>query len=388
MKIKKYEASSIESALYQIRQELGPDAIILHTQKIKKRGMFGLFGKNAFEVTAALDVNLIDTKSNIAIASNPAEILPGKTESSISEFEQRFKFLQKQLSDVAQLVSGVKKELISSQVKELPELFIEFYSRLLINQLEPELAEKILIDAYKKSVSEKYDNPREIRNNIAASLEEIIKIKGAIKVGKQRKVIALVGPTGVGKTTTLAKLAAHFTLVEKIKTALITADTYRIAAVDQLKTYSEIIEIPLEVVVTPQECRSALAKHLDKEIILVDTAGRSSSNKSQIDELSATLEAFQPHETHLVLSATTNVMETLKAIEMFGRGYVNRIIFTKLDEALTLGQMINILYTSQIPLSYITNGQNVPNDIAVINTKKLVEMILEKVEDGDSGSSS
>jgi flagellar biosynthesis protein FlhF len=379
MKIKRYEANSIESALYQIRQELGPDALILHTQKVRRKGFLGLLKKDLFEVTAAIDVSSFNDKSK-SILLNKSQA-PEKKNGQSAAVQKDMGVLQKQLLDVNQMVVNLKKQLSSPLINGMPPIFSEAYNRMIANQVDPDLAEDVLFSAYKSFNKDELEDEKEVKQLIVSLLAARIKASGPTKAKGSRKVIALIGPTGVGKTTTLAKLAAHFALIEKRKIALITADTYRIAAVDQLQTYSSIIGIPLEVVVTPQECRMALASHNDKEIILVDTAGRSPGNKAQIKELQTVLDAIKPHETHLILSAVSGIKETLNVLEVFDNKFLNRLIISKADETLSLGQFLNISNLKQIPFSYITNGQNVPQDIEVFDSKVFAKRMFEEEEE-------
>jgi len=190
------------------------------------------------------------------------------------------------------------------------------------------------------------------------------------------KVVALVGPTGVGKTTTIAKLAANFALREKYRVALITADTYRIAAVEQLKTYADLIGIPIEVVYTPQELQEALYRHQDKQLVLIDTAGRSPANQPQMAELETLLAVDSTIEKHLVLSATTKFTECLSTVQRFQDCNPQKYLFTKIDEACNMGTVFSLMYHSPRPLSYITTGQNVPDDIEQADPERLTNLML------------
>ena len=191
------------------------------------------------------------------------------------------------------------------------------------------------------------------------------------------KKVALVGPTGVGKTTTIAKLAADFSLRKGKDVALITIDTYRIAAVEQLRTYADIINVPLEVVLTPSEIKNAIAKHKHRDLILIDTAGRSQKNAMQMLELQSFIEAIEPDETHLVLSTTSNCKNMKDIIERFHLLSVDKVIFTKLDEAVTFGLILNVMSKLNKTLSYVTMGQNVPDDIAITDPHTLAKLIVE-----------
>lgn len=376
MRIKKYEAPSIEIALHKVRNELGPEALILQTQKVKRRPRFSLFKKEVVEVTAALDNN----RQKPATSPYPDN---GKNliKNPVNVFENRFMQLQKQLTDVGSMVMNIKTQLSTGNVK-LPEPLTQLYKDLVTEaQFENDVAEKLLFEINQNIVNGDKLTSEKIRQELELLIADKVMISGAVNVepGK-RKVIILVGPTGVGKTTTLAKLAAHFALVENRKVALITADTYRIAAVDQLKTYAEIINIPLDVTVSAQECRSALAVHSDKDVVLIDTAGRSPYNKEQVEELIKIIKASGPCETHLVLSSSTAVPDTVKAVEAFGAENINNLLFTKLDEAAGPGRLVSILIKTGLPLSYVTNGQNVPQDIAVYSPPQIASLVISSLD--------
>lgn len=189
------------------------------------------------------------------------------------------------------------------------------------------------------------------------------------------RVVTFVGPTGVGKTTTIAKLAAHFALIEKRKVGLLTMDTYRIAAVEQLKTYSQIIDIPVQVAYNQSEVAPALEKFKDCDLILIDTAGRSQKNIMQISELK-TLVDTAGCETHLVLAASTKERDLLDQVARFSGAGVDRLLFTKLDETTTYGTMFTVAARSGIPVSYITTGQKVPEDIEAANGANYAAMVM------------
>lgn len=190
------------------------------------------------------------------------------------------------------------------------------------------------------------------------------------------KIVALIGTTGVGKTTTIAKIAARFVLEKGVSVALITADTYRISAVDQLRTYSDIIGLPLEIVYSAAELKSAIKKHKDKKLILIDTAGRSQNNEYQMQELKEFLEEEPGIEKHLVLSATTKERDAEKILERFSACRPDRILFTKTDETDSLGFIVNLLFDRRVALSYFTNGQSVPDDIEPARPEALAKLLL------------
>jgi flagellar biosynthesis protein FlhF len=189
-------------------------------------------------------------------------------------------------------------------------------------------------------------------------------------------VVALVGPTGVGKTTTIAKLAANFRLRENRRVGLITVDTYRIAAVEQLRTYADIIDLPMEVVSTPREMREAVERMRSLDLVLMDTAGRSPRDEVKIRELRSLLAEAAPAEVHLVLSAASSARSLAAAAERFAPVGVTALLITKLDEATGLGNLLALARNCRLPFSYLTDGQNVPDDISIAEAKRLAQLIL------------
>ena len=214
-------------------------------------------------------------------------------------------------------------------------------------------------------------------NAMEKYIRKAIRVANGITLYSNKpKVVALIGPTGVGKTTTLAKIAAKFVLEQGARVALITADTYRISAVEQLKTYSDILGLPLEIVYNPEALRKAIEKHKDKQLILIDTAGRSQYNEYQMKELSGLLSIDADIEKHLVMSATTKTSDGVELLENFSICQPDRVIFTKVDETGTHGIILNILHRRKVALSYITNGQSVPDDIEPASVERLAELLL------------
>ena len=213
-------------------------------------------------------------------------------------------------------------------------------------------------------------------------LNEHVKFSDGIKLNRHGvRIVALLGTTGVGKTTTLAKIAAKFVLEQRTNVALITADTYRISAVEQLKTYSDILELPLEIVYNPQELASALERYRDRDLVLIDTAGRSQHNDYQLRELEEFLRVNPRIEKHLVISATTKATDARQIIKKFSQVEPDRIIFTKIDETNSLGMIINLLHDKKFSLSYITTGQSVPDDIERASNDILVNSLFKKIDE-------
>ena len=214
---------------------------------------------------------------------------------------------------------------------------------------------------------------------LAGYLEQVMTFTDGIHPGARgARVFAFIGTTGVGKTTTLAKIAAHFVLEQSLKGALITADTYRISAVEQLKKYAEILGLPVEVVYSAADLKKAITRHRSKDFILVDTAGRSQYNEFQMDELKEFLAAHPRMERHLVVSATTKEQDAAQIVERFAPCKPDRIIFTKTDETQTIGMVLNLLAEQDIPLSFLSNGQSVPDDIIPATAERLAELLLRE----------
>lgn len=217
------------------------------------------------------------------------------------------------------------------------------------------------------------------RETLKSYLTQTVSFSSGIElVGNGARIAALIGPTGVGKTTTLAKIAARFVLDQGISAALITADTYRISAVEQLKTYSDILGLPLEIVYSPSELRLAIRKYEKKQLILIDTAGRSQHNEYQMKELQELLKTNSRIEKHLVISSTTKESDALDILEKFSACKPDRIIFTKTDETMSSGIILNMLHKRGIALSYLANGQSVPDDIFPADAESLADVLLRE----------
>ena len=244
------------------------------------------------------------------------------------------------------------------------------YDNLINNEILPELAEFIL-----KDLDDNDDlNPENVNELISVVYNRIIDLIGEpapIKAdSSQPKIIFFIGPTGVGKTTTIAKITAHFCLTERKKVGLVTADTYRIAAVEQLKTYAEILNIPVEVIYNSDELPETLNKMKDYDLILIDTAGRSHKNIEQFKELDYLLSTVDEKQIFLVLSATTKHKDMMSILNQYSSISDYNIIFTKVDETISLGTILNVKYLTENPYLYISFGQNVPDDIELISPKK------------------
>jgi flagellar biosynthesis protein FlhF len=363
MKVKVFTAQSMQEAMSQVKNDLGRDAVILHTRRLKKGGILGFGGKEMIEVMAAVE-------STPVAATTERKNLPFAYPE-----EQRYQTEYSRKNDLHIELASMRK-MLEQVLHKVPKteknnLLVELLTK---NDVERKIAEDLLKDSAGFSSLQQPEVIREILyDRIVDCLQ---RVEGIHIPANGSKIVAFIGPTGVGKTTTIAKLAAHFSINKGYKVAMVTADTYRISAVEQLKTYADIIGVPIEIVYSPDELKSALQNHQDKQLILIDTAGRSPHNQYQLAELQAFLEIDSQIETHLVLSTTTKYKDALDIVRKFSVCSPQKFLFTKVDEASNVGTIINLVCQFPTTLSYITNGQNVPDDIELADPQKLANLIL------------
>jgi flagellar biosynthesis protein FlhF len=398
MRIKRYEAPTIQEALVKVKKDLGPEAVILYTKTFRKGGVLGFFGTPMAEITAGVDLNLLDDVAKRKGISREAplvserELITGKM-SDVSKLAQpasftgsldsarvKAKALQRELNEMkTSSAFSVSRDLNQADSAALlSEGFARLKKKLIRQEVEEFLIQKII----KGMISEKIDPDKndEVFNWLNRFVSSAIKVAPPMPLSRFQKVIAFVGPTGVGKTTTIAKLGARFSLMEQKRVAMVTADTYRIAATEQLKTYGRIMGIPVEVADSADDMTGILNKYKNMDVVLVDTAGRSPSSDEQLEELKKFVAQSQPDEIHLVLSATTKYFDMIRIIERFGAAVpINRMIFTKLDETRFYGAFINLMNNFQIPLAYYAAGQNVPDDLEVPEARTLAEKITKSL---------
>ena len=403
MNLRTYQARTMAEALAEVKRDLGRDAVILHMRSFRKGGLLGLFGgRSMWEVTAAPNINVVPRiakgqyvsdlaqgagaqaapvearppgappeKAPLAVPhESAAEGIPGASPDAVNKQMGEIRsMIEKLLSlrpaeadgDLPGELKEVRQELLQQDVDE--HTASELVGQLRMNLTGRELADRQLI--------------RERLAGVIASRIPTVSAKQADAARGARRVIAMIGPTGVGKTTTIAKLAANFKLREGKRVGLITIDTYRVAAVDQLRTYADIIDVPLQAVLTPAELQQATQAMSDVDVVLIDTAGRSQNNQLRLGQLRGFLAAASPTEVHLVIAATSNRRCALRALERFCALGVNRIILTKLDEAETFGVILTASMAGGAALSYVTTGQDVPDDIAPADSQRLARSIIE-----------
>lgn len=265
----------------------------------------------------------------------------------------------------------------------LPELSVklsELHESMLDNEVDEFVAESLVKTALEQTRTARTGDI--MTDFMPRSLEKFVKCAGPIRAtGPGPKIVALVGPTGVGKTTAIAKLASGFEVLDGKKVALITVDIRRAAAVQQLRTYAEMLGVPFEVALNPVELRKAVKKHSNVDIILIDTAGRSPYKWLSILELASFFKGIEEIEIHLVLSAATRLRENLAAIERFSTLAVSRLLITKIDEINDYGEVLNIASSCGKAVSYLTTGQNIPDDIEVATHERIMELISKSRDD-------
>ncbi|MBP1753758.1 MAG: hypothetical protein H6Q59_156 [Firmicutes bacterium] len=401
MIIKKFQASTETEAIMLAKEELGKDAIVMNIKTISPKGIYRMFRKPVVEITAALDEN-ITYKNDKVKSQSPAmpqrkQILPDIIYDDEPVNRQMFQpgnisssapsAIEAKLNDLQNLIEkqmnekekqGLEKDDVKSVEANKNLACIQLiYNQLVNNEVDEKYANQIIGEIegnLKKDAS---------MDNILASIYQKIILKlGQPKmieiIGKTPKFVFFIGPTGVGKTTTIAKIASKFKMTEKAKVAFLTADTYRVAAVDQLRTYANILGIPLKVIYSEDEMLQAKEEFADYDIVFVDTAGRSHRSKEQRDDIEVLINSIpeDEREIYLVLSATTKYRDLIKITEAYSEILNYNLIFTKLDETSTIGNLFNIRMLTDAPLSYATFGQNVPDDITRVDAQNIAKQLL------------
>ena len=359
-----YRAGTMKEALAQVRRDLGGNAVILGTREVRRRRLFGLGTRELIEVTAS------DGRTGLT----PAAPIPG---SGLAPGPLHAQFGE-QLSRLHAMVEGLSRQgRIDHLLPDLPSDLVPTYSQLLEAEVPEVLARRLVRHVAERLEPDQVHRPEAVRDALRDAVESCVSIAPPIAaVAGTRRVVALVGPTGVGKTTTVAKLAANFKLAHGFRPGLVTVDTYRIAAVEQLRTYAEIISLPLAVANAPGDMKRAIDELGDVDLVLIDTAGRSPRDEVKIRELADFLAEAEPDEVHLVLSAVAGERSLRAAVERFAVVRADRLILTKLDEADGLGGVLAVLGQANLPVSYLTTGQAVPDDIEPADRRRLARLIL------------
>lgn len=375
MEMRTYRAPTLQDALTLVRQELGPQAAVLHTREVREKRFLFWSGRRQIEVTASREVNVPSRFVREPVADAPPR--PAAPRAIAVEPQPAVRDeLKGQLAELQTMVEDLCRRT-RLQGQELPESLFALYTDLIDAEVGEDLARELVEKIRREGHGAGPEDLLLLKSRVARLLEEDVRVAGPIRLNPgERRLVALVGPTGVGKTTTIAKLAANFRLRERRNVALITVDTYRIAAVEQLRTYADIIDLPMKVVSTPKEMRQAVAQFGEMDLVLLDTAGRSPKDEIKLQELRAFLSEAEADEVHLVLSSVSSAASLQRTAEQFAPVGTTALILTKLDEAGSLGNLAPLLRGCKLPLSYVTNGQNVPDDILPAEERQLARWML------------
>jgi len=398
MEIKTFKAKTMRDALELVRRELGPNAAVLHTREVNggplRRLMFG----RKYEVAASAAVNVpsrlpaeLGARSEERGTGEVVDLAASGFRSAVAhpgsegfQVDYRAKYREDfrrqvagQIDELHAMVEKLCASAATAPAHDLPEAVFTAFTDLIDADVDESIARAWIDEIRAEGNTRIGDDAALVMERVVELLEGEIKVNGPIRTepGKCR-VVALVGPTGVGKTTTIAKLAANYRLREKRRVGLITVDTYRVAAVEQLRTYADIIDLPMEVVATPREMREAVGRMSHLDLVLMDTAGRSPRDEVKIQELKSMLSEAEPDEVHLVLSSTAGAKSLINTAEKFADVGTTAVLLTKLDEAQSLGHLVSLVRESDLAISYLTDGQNVPDDIQVAGQRSMAEMLL------------
>ena len=387
MKIKKYQAASISEAMEQIRMELGKDAVILNSKVVFSGGILGFFKKKRIEVIAAADqesqqIPVRKEKQGKPVAGQTSKRQP--LPENVRQEKVDKPADRKQDTEIKQ----AKENEILKELDELKRLV----GSMALSKETPMPAPIAEIVAHLKSHGVNEAAVQEVKQNLSSGLGEkemnhyeAISITSGLLAAMlpakaagmpEKKFINVVGPTGVGKTTTLAKLAAASSLKHHKKVAFITTDTYRIAAIEQLKTYANILNVPIEVAYNVEDFKKACEQFSHYDHVFIDTAGRNFRNKEYVEDLKSIISFNDEMETYLVLSLTSKQQDMEAIYRQFSSLPVSYFIFTKLDETSSYGAMFNMAVTYRTNIAFATNGQNVPDDLIEASPQKIVRLIM------------
>ncbi|RMI14550.1 MAG: flagellar biosynthesis protein FlhF [Calditrichaeota bacterium] len=316
---------------------------------------------------------------NSSVDSHHASFRLPETESSRIQAHQ-IESLQREVNTLKEVVQRILVLLRNSRLPSFPQAFTRAYEQLLDREVQEELARKLLRSVFQQLEASQHNNFEAVSEKLLAVLRRAIRVALPLETVKRRPyVVALVGPTGVGKTTTIAKLATFLKMHHRRRVALITADTYRIGAVEQLQTFATIAGMPFTVVHTPEDVHRALLKYGEEDFVFVDTVGRSQRDQAHLEALRQIVQACRPEETHLVLNLAAGARTLLEVARRFQVVQPNRYTFTKADECTGPGVLLNVLAYHPLPVAYITTGQVVPQDITPANPDTVANFVYTGV---------
>ncbi len=364
MQIRRYTGADERELLRRIRADLGADAVILNSAVGRRSGPFGLWGRRQIEIVAGGGFRIVkDFDGSPRPAASRA---PGASPES----------LQKEISDIKRLIADTQEMVARRGPAEGPPELAEECASLAASRVSEALARRMVARIREKLPADALRDRARLRASVRELVKEMIRTADgiALRPGKCVKV-AFVGPTGVGKTTTIAKLVSIYSHQGR-EVGVITNDTYRIAAAEQIKRVAQLVGVPIRVCQRPQEIEQALREFAKRDLVLVDTAGRSQKNARRMEDLKEVLAAVAPDETHLVVSMTTQPETIVDVAERFLPCGYDRLVVTKLDEALKVGVVLDVLSRVQAELSFVTTGQEIPRDIEVADSERLASLIL------------
>ena len=397
MKMKKYNAPSIAEAMKLIRTDLGEDAVILNSKVVVTKKFFGLVKQKSFEVVAGLDqvekkplvpplpdfrpipVPVQQDELELGDAPIPLPITKDYTKDSVNNKTEDYSSindeLKREIADLKSIMQSVQRQSIQSQY---PDELLPFIDYLKCQELSKELITAISDELFKHFKHSDHDisfnEMRELTESYLRNQLTDVEIGG---LTYDKKYINVLGPTGVGKTTTIAKMAARSVLEKKKKIGFITTDTYRIAAIEQLKTYAGLLQAPVEIVYNAEDYENAIKKLDYLDIIFIDTAGRNYKEAKYVNDLQRLINFSEQAESFLVVSLTAKERDIESIIEQFNKIPIEKFIFTKLDETNSIGTIFNLMIKYKKGLAYYTNGQEVPEDIEQADLENLFELFFQ-----------
>jgi flagellar biosynthesis protein FlhF len=412
MEVKRYRAKDMQEALETIKRELGPDAYILSNQKVRLKGIKNLFKKPVFEVMVAYEPerkpflrsltqsrvqqprHISPPRSapppvSVPVPASASASVPAAPSSSAaaqdmppaahtnSATEEKLRNLDSRLDNLDRLLGGFmdKFAMVKRDITfDYPEGIAPLAVKLIENQVREELAHSLCRDAVGIMQSRPDASPGEVMRQLI--IEQFGPGEPISHKKFKRRVVLVVGPTGVGKTTTIVKLAANFSIKQKKKVGIINTDSYRIGAQEQLRTYADILDMPVKMVYNPDELTDALAEMQDRDIVFIDTAGKKPGDETQHEDLEKLTRLMEPDDVLLCVSAITSFASMREIIDSYGFFDDYRLLITKLDETKSRGMLLNLVWYSKKRVSYVTTGQTVPDDVEPIDVEEIASSLL------------
>ncbi len=364
--MKKYTANTMPEAMKQIRKELGEEAVILNSKVVYTKGFLGMFKKKSIEVLAGMDA-----------FDNPIASVEQVSFQHIQEEDTTSLEIKKELEDLKQMVKSIQRPQTNAVYPgETEALIHHLKEHELAKELITSVSDELFAHMKKNNGTLTNDDQLNVTKDYLTSLLAALPYGG---VSYTKKYINVLGPTGVGKTTTIAKMAARAVLEKKKKVGFITTDTYRIAAIEQLKTYAGLLQAPIEIVYNEKDLQEAMGKYEELDIVFIDTAGRNYKEIKFVEDLQKLIDFKENTETYLVLSSTSKQKDMEVIIEQFNDFPIEKFIFTKIDETNSIGSIINLMVKYKKGLAYYTDGQEVPEDIVEANLNELLNLLLKGI---------